>query len=76
MKTVLATLAVLGLGLSAAHACPMHSAGAHDTMTTASIAADTVPMSTRGDSLEGAGDEAAVLGDKASDAVVEEDKAD
>ncbi|MCB1427486.1 MAG: hypothetical protein R3D65_18235 [Zhengella sp.] len=76
MKTLLATFAATGLALSAAHACPMHSAEAHDTMTTASIASDITPMSTRTDSLEGAGDETSVLGDKAADPVVEEDKAD
>ncbi|MFP1630614.1 hypothetical protein ACLB6G_02655 [Zhengella sp. ZM62] len=76
MKTLLASIAILGFGLSAAHACPMHSAEAHDTMTTASISSDTAPMSTRSDSLQGTGDEATVVGDKAGDPVVKEDKAD
>ncbi|PHP68539.1 hypothetical protein CSC94_00580 [Zhengella mangrovi] len=72
MKTVLATLAALGFGLSAAQACGMHSAEAHDTMTTASIASDKAPMSTRTDAVETTEDDAA----KAVEPVIKEEKAD
>lgn len=52
MKSLLVLAAALGLSVSAAAACPYKNVTASadtDTMTVASIATDTVKMSTRSD---------------------------
>lgn len=69
MKTVLATIAALGLGVSAAAACPMMKNAKSDYMTTASIKA---PMSTAEQAIKGTGEEAEMTGGAAQDTVKEE----
>lgn len=57
MKTLLATLAAMGLAVPAAAACEFHKTASHDQMTTASIQA---PLSTRDDAAKDATAEATV----------------